>query len=91
MNSLYCVTFLYFIVRDTGTKSEPVITTGFMRQTNYPWRTGRGLQLRIGKYVVQFGVCKKNKKLGSAEVMSGLLHAVQGRLLTEEPKDIGNW
>lgn len=60
-----------------------------MRQTGYPWKQGKGIQIRIGKYVGQIGVCKAKKDI--QEEFDGLLYAMQGRLLEEKPRDIGNW
>jgi hypothetical protein len=91
MNSLRSIAFLYAIIRDTGNPKTPVFSWGFMRQTGHPWKTGKGLQIRIKKYVVQIGFCKSNKKVKAQEEENGLLYAMQGRLLEEEPSKIGNW
>lgn len=89
MNKLKSLFGLYFIVRDTGKKKDPKVAVGFMRQTGYPWKAGRGIQLRINKYVIQFGICRSNKTI--QEDWDGLLYAMKGRVLEEKPKDIGSW
>lgn len=89
MNKLKHVGFLYFIIRDIGKKKDPVIAKGFMRQTGYPWKSGKGVQLRAWKYVMQVGFCKSNKIL--KDETDGLLYAMQGRLLEEKPSEIGSW
>lgn len=89
MNKLKSIGILYFIVRDTGSSKDPVFSTGFMRQTGFPWKSGKGIQLRIGKYVSQIGLCRPNKALQDEQ--DGLLYAMQGRLLDEKPNEIGNW
>lgn len=89
MNKLRSIFNLYFIVRDIGKPREPVLAIGFMRQTGPPWKSGKGVQMRIGKYVIQLGLCRSNKEI--KEEVDGLLYAMQGRLLEEQPKDIGNW
>jgi hypothetical protein len=88
MNNLYKFGRLYWILRDTGKSGERTFTWGFMRQTSPPWSTGRGPQIRIGKYVLQVGICSSDKELTDE---SGLLYAMQGRDLDTPPKDIGDW
>lgn len=89
MNKLHSLGVFYFIIRDIGKKKDPVLSLGFMRQTGYPWKSGKGLQLRIGKCVIQFGLCVANKKV--KEENEGLLYAMKGRLLEDKPGEIGNW
>lgn len=91
MNRLYSLFFLYWIVRDTGTPKDPTISIGFMRQTSAPWRTGKGIQIRISKYIFQVGMSKRNKSIDPSQDELGLLYAMQGRLLGDAPKDIGSW
>jgi len=79
---------VYWIRKNTGKKSDPVICKGFMRQTSAPWLTGNGLQIRFGKYTFQIGICGKPQKLDD---QSGLLYAIQGRLLDSNPDEIGEW
>lgn len=91
MNRLVHVGFLYFIVRDTGKPKERVLSIGFMRQTGPPWKTGKGIQIRIGKYVTQVGVCRTNAGLRNLQEADGLLYAMQGRLMEDPPSKIGSW
>ena len=79
---------LYLITRDTGTPKSRVLAMGFMRQTSPPWGTGKGIQLRIGKYVTQLGIWKNPKELSEQD---GLLHAMQGRVLNVGVDEIGEW
>lgn len=88
MNNLYVFYKMYWIVKNTGKKGEPIIAKGFMRQTAAPWLTGNGLQIRFGKYTFQVGICGKPKNLDD---QSGLLYAMQGRLMDSDPDEIGNW
>jgi len=89
MNKIKSILNVYFIIRDIGKPTDPVFSIGFMRQTGYPWKHGKGIQLRVGKYISQIGICRANRDLH--EEQDGLLYAVQGRLLEEKPRDIGNW
>lgn len=89
MNTVKSFGFLYVILRDIGKNKDPIVSKGFMRQTGYPWKSGNGIQIRIGKYIVQFGFCKSNKLINNES--EGLLHAMQGRLLDEGPATIGDW
>ena len=91
MNRLYSIGFTYVILRDIGTHATPVLSIGFMRQTGAPWKTGKGMQIRLGKYILQVGFCRANKEIKKAEEEMGLLYAMQGRLLEEEPSKIGGW
>jgi len=59
-----------------------------MRQTSPPWKVGRGVHIRTGRYSLQFGVAKKTPVVGEQE---GLLMAVQGRLMDLKPGEIGDW
>lgn len=91
MNRLYSIGFTYVILRDIGTPADPILSIGFMRQTGPPWKTGKGVQIRVGKYILQVGLCKPNRELKKAEEEDGLLYAMQGRLLEDEPSRIGSW
>lgn len=91
MNRLYSIWFLYGILRDIGTQKDPLVSIGFMRQTGPPWKTGKGLQLRFGKYILQVGLCRTSKDLRHVKEDDGLLYAMQGRLLEEDPNKIGSW
>lgn len=88
MNNLYTIGPLYWITRDTGTYQDRILAIGFMRQTSAPWRVGRGLHIRFGKYSFQIGLSKKSKKTDDTE---GLLYAMQGRVLNTTVAEIGDW
>jgi hypothetical protein len=88
MNRLYYIGPLYWITRDNAKKGDKVVGLGFMRQTAPPWKTGRGLHLRIGKYSFQIGLARNNK---AADEEQGMLVAVNGRFLEMTPSDIGDW
>lgn len=88
MNNLYVFNRFYWITKNTGKSGDPIIGKGFMRQTSAPWLTGSGIQIRIGKYSFQIGICGKPQNLDD---QGGLLYAMQGRLLDEKPDEIGNW
>jgi len=80
---------VYWIVRDTGKKGMPAMSGGWMRELGGYWRQGRGLQLRFGKWVFQFGLCRKAESIKDEQ--SGLLYAMSGRMMETETKEIGNW
>lgn len=80
---------MYWIIRDIGKPKDPIFSIGFMRQTGYPWKSGKGPQIRVGKYVLQIGICKANKDI--KEEQDGLVYAMQGRMMEETPKEIGSW
>ena len=88
MNNLYTIGPLYWITRDTVTYQDRILAIGFMRQTSAPWRVGRGLHIRFGKYSFQVGLSKKSKKTYDTE---GLLYAMQGRVLNTTVAEIGDW
>lgn len=88
LNRIQYVGPLYWITRDNGTDNDPVVTRAFMRQTSAPWKTGKGIQIRAGKYTFQFGLCRSSKLRSEDE---GILHALQGRYMDTAAKDIGDW
>lgn len=91
MNRLRTLGIVYVIIRDIGKPKERIISIGFMRQTGPPWKTGKGIQIRIGKYVTQVGVCRTNAGLRNLQEADGLLYAMQGRLMEDPPSKIGSW
>lgn len=88
MNVLQAVGPLYWITRDNGTKGIPFISPGFMREIDEPWRTGKGIQVRLFKYVFQLGLCRKNPNKNEEE---GLLFAMKGRDMKLKAKEISSW
>jgi hypothetical protein len=86
LNLVQGIGFVYWITRDTHKGFS--VSFGFMRETDYPWRTGKGIQIGIGKYVFQTGFCRRNAVLN--ETM-GLYNVVKGRELQHTPKEIGTW
>lgn len=88
MNNLYVLGRVYWILKNTGKKGQRTVSSGFMRQTAKPWLTGKGIQLRIGKYVLQVGICGSPKELPEQD---GLLYAMQGRVMDIEVEKIGEW
>lgn len=85
MNRLqYVQTFrIYWITRDTGVKSSPIVSRAFMRQTSEPWWRGSGVQFRAGKYTFQIGVLTGKG--------SSLLDQVGGRDMDESPAELRKW
>jgi hypothetical protein len=86
MNLVQGIGFVYWVIRDTHKGFS--LSIGFMRETDHPWRTGKGLQIGISKYVFQIGFCRKNTI--HSEIM-GLTNAVKGRKLHFQPKEIREW
>jgi hypothetical protein len=88
MNVVQGIGPVYWITRDNGMDNQPIICVGFMRETGEPWRTGKGLQVRIKQYVFQLGLCRRNP---NKEEEEGLLFAMKGRALDTQAKDIASW
>ena len=88
MNRVRGIGPLYWIVRDFVDKRTPIICTGFMRETDAPWRHGKGLQFRTRKHTLQIGLCKR---LPVSNETEGVLSAVGGRMLDLEADEIGDW
>jgi|APGre2960657505_1045072.scaffolds.fasta_scaffold254811_2 hypothetical protein len=76
----------YWIYRDIHKGFK--VSLGFMREANYPWRIGKGIQIGFGKYLFQFGLCKRSNIITETE---GLLKAIQGRELNHTPKELREW
>lgn len=88
LNEVYSVGPVYWIKRDIGNDKTPLLSRAFMRQTTSPWRVGRGVQVCVGKYTLQVGVCRSNPH---AEDDVGLLHAMEGRYLDSDVDEIRKW
>lgn len=78
----------YWIARDFVDPRTRIVCTGFMRETDSPWRHGKGLQVRTSKYTLQVGFCKKVK---TQDEVDGVLKAVGGRMLNITADEIGSW
>jgi len=89
LNVVHGIGPVYWILRDTGIKKMPVISTGWVHELGGHWRKGKGIQIRMLKYVFQFGVCKKAKI--TMEEQDGLLYALDGRMMDVKSQDIGEW
>lgn len=87
-NRVFPVGPLYLIRRDTGTPKDPRICTGFMHEVSHPWRRGKGIQVRLGKQVIQVGFCRKYPNQQEDE---GVLSAIGGRYMDTDVKDIRGW
>lgn len=79
---------VYWVVRDVGKKGVPFISRAFMRQTDYPWLVGSGVQFRVWKYTFQIGICHPQEAVSEDE---GILRAVDGHYMTSAPKEIRKW
>lgn len=88
MNLLQRVGKFYWIVRDNGKAGTPLVSRGFMRQYVAPWLYGHGVQFRFRRWTLQVGTCRPS---ASASELEGILKAVGGRMMEEEPEDIGVW
>ena len=78
---------VYWLTRQTDVKRLG-FQMAFMRETDYPWRTGRGIQCIVPYRTFQIGVCKPSKDYTQED---GLLHSLVGRRLPQNPKEIGTW
>lgn len=88
LNVVHGFWFIYWIVRDTATKSTPKLAIGWMREIGGYWRVGKGIQIKTGKYITQVGVCKKR---GFNNEEEGTLNVLEGRMLPTTIDEIGDW
>jgi hypothetical protein len=79
---------IYWIVRDTATGHTPRMCIGWTKELGGHWRTGKGPQIKFGKFIFQFGFCKKHKV---EDEMDGILMAVEGRILDTTTAEISIW
>lgn len=88
LNTVQVAWRVYWIVRDLVPEGAPIVSRGFMRETEAPWRTGRGIQFKVPRRIIQVGICDTGR---SGDDFDGLVYAMQGRLLNDSPHVIGNW
>lgn len=88
LNRLQYIGPVYWITRDNTPKGTPLLSIGFMRQTSFPWKIGKGIQVSLHKYSFQLGICKKSNHYDEEE---GILGALGGRYLDTSTKDIREW
>lgn len=88
LNTVQVAGRVYWIVRDLVPKGTRRFSRAFMRETESPWRTGKGIQLRVSNKTIQVGICDKGRP---GDDLDGLVYAMQGRLLVDSPHVIGNW
>lgn len=91
MNNLHTIGPLYWVIRDNANDKTPKLAMAFMRQTGFPWRVGRGIQLKMNKYSFQIGLSKKTKEIDTLDEAEGLLYAMQGRVMETSVLEIGEW
>ena len=84
LNVLQVVGPVYWIAKETTSKASPMVAKGFMHETSYPWRSGKGLQVRWGFKTFQVGICHKQ----NYDETEGMLSAVQGRFMDLTPIEI---
>lgn len=88
LNRLQYIGPVYWITRDNTPKGTPLLSIGFMRQTSFPWKIGKGIQVSLHNYSFQLGICKKSNHYDEEE---GILGALGGRYLDTSTKDIREW
>lgn len=88
LNRLQAIGPVYWITRDYVPSTAPLVGLGFMRETQAPWRTGRGLQVKALSKTFQIGVCKRQHYKNPLE---GELSVVGGRFMETPPEEIGEW
>jgi hypothetical protein len=88
MNKMRGFWFFYYVLRDIGTPNIPHVAMGTCQELGGYWRKGKGPQLRFGKYLFQFGLCKKNEIKNEKE---GLLFALGGREMNTTIEEIKKW
>lgn len=79
---------MYWIIRDYEKGTGFHIGSGFMRELDFPWRMGKGIQITLHKRSMQLGLCKKTRYRDEEEAQLGVLGA---RFMNTEPTEIGNW
>lgn len=77
---------VYWVTRDNHIGLS--LGLGIMRETDYPWRYGKGIQIGLGKHVFQLGICRKQNVI---DEMNNLLTAIKGRNLPHKPAELGEW
>jgi hypothetical protein len=88
LNIVHGIGRIYWIVRDTATSSTPKLCIGWTKELGGYWRVGKGPQIKLGKYVLQFGFCQRQEPVDET---AGILRAVEGRLLDTTVKEITTW
>jgi hypothetical protein len=88
INSVQVVGPVYWITRDYERVQRPYVGLGFMRESDAPWRIGKGIQISLHKKSFQIGLCRKSKYVNEQEAELGVLGA---RFMDTKPTDIGNW
>ena len=88
MNRVHGVGRLYWIIRDFVDLRTPLMCMGFMKETDYPWRHGKGVQIRTSKYTLQIGLCKRLEVITETD---GILQAIGGRDMDTPAREIGMW
>lgn len=88
LNKLQVVGPLYWISRDNTPKNVSVVSVGFMRELESPWRYGKGIQFTVKNRSFQVGFCKPRYYKNPIE---GQLAAMGGRMMEATPEEIGNW
>ena len=78
---------VYWLTRQTTARLFRM-RLAYMRETDYPWRTGKGLQLVVPYRTFQIGICTPSEHY---TVEDGLLHSLAARTLPTKPKDIREW
>lgn len=91
MNNLHTIGPIYWVLKDNATNKTPRLAMAFMRQTDSPWRVGRGIQLKMNNYSFQIGLSKKTKTTDDLGELDGLLYAMQGRVMETSVLEIGDW
>lgn len=77
---------VYWSVRQIEARQRLWIGRVRMKESDYPWHRGQGIEVRWRHHGVQVGVCRR-KKMASEE--EGLLDTIDGRNLDIDPQRIG--
>jgi hypothetical protein len=88
MNKVHGNGRIYWIIRDFVDLRTPLMCMGFMKETDYPWRHGKGIQIRTSKYTLQIGLCKRLNVITETD---GILQAIGGRDMDTPAREIGMW
>jgi len=88
LNIVYGFYKFYWIVRDTAKPTTPRVCIGWVHELGGYWRKGKGPQIKLSRYILQFGVCSKTTVASEDD---GYLAAVEGRVMDTTTREISAW
>jgi len=89
MNKVQGIGPLFWLARNTAKPGDHMFSTMFLRETDYPWRVGHGVQFRFNTHYYAIGLCRRQR--GVTSINEGLLHAVGGHNMDTDVDEISTW